>query len=66
METAFTLVWGEVGNSPETVRHIIHDNADRLWSAHMKHDVDKSELAHFKERTMDRTECGAFEHIILW
>eukprot|EP00972_Heterocapsa_arctica_P096496 14236665-Heterocapsa_arctica.AAC.1 len=28
----------------DKVRKLIHDNADRLWSTHMQHDVDKSEL----------------------
>ena len=32
----------------------------------MQHDVDESELTSFKERTMDRTEWGAYEQIILW
>eukprot|EP00972_Heterocapsa_arctica_P105609 15559804-Heterocapsa_arctica.AAC.1 len=48
------------------VRQIIHDNADRLWSTHMQQDVDKSKLLNLTERTMDRTEWGAFEQIILW
>eukprot|EP00972_Heterocapsa_arctica_P037190 5477001-Heterocapsa_arctica.AAC.1 len=39
----------------DRVRQIIHDNADRLWSAHMEHDADETELASFKERTLDRT-----------
>eukprot|EP00972_Heterocapsa_arctica_P098547 14543701-Heterocapsa_arctica.AAC.1 len=39
----------------DKVRTIIHDNADRLWSTHMQHDVDKSELENFKQRTIDRT-----------
>eukprot|EP00972_Heterocapsa_arctica_P042998 6339991-Heterocapsa_arctica.AAC.1 len=38
------------------VRTIIHDNAEILWSTHMQHDVDKSELEIFKQRTIDRKE----------
>eukprot|EP00972_Heterocapsa_arctica_P088292 13020485-Heterocapsa_arctica.AAC.1 len=45
---------------------MIHDSADRLWSAHMQHAVDKSELESFKHRTMDRSERGAYEQIIIW
>eukprot|EP00972_Heterocapsa_arctica_P115741 16449452-Heterocapsa_arctica.AAC.1 len=50
----------------DRVIQIIHDNADRLWSTHMQHDVDESELTNFKERTMDRTEWGGYTHIIIW
>eukprot|EP00972_Heterocapsa_arctica_P052320 7696467-Heterocapsa_arctica.AAC.1 len=50
----------------DRVRQIIQDNAYRLWSTHMQHDVDKTELASVKERTMDRTELGGYEHIIMW
>eukprot|EP00972_Heterocapsa_arctica_P033247 4893598-Heterocapsa_arctica.AAC.1 len=32
----------------------------------MRHDVDKSELEHFKHRTLDISEWGAFEQIIIW
>eukprot|EP00972_Heterocapsa_arctica_P030585 4502146-Heterocapsa_arctica.AAC.1 len=32
----------------DRVRQIMHDNADRLWSAHMQHDADGTELASFK------------------
>eukprot|EP00972_Heterocapsa_arctica_P034625 5097887-Heterocapsa_arctica.AAC.1 len=32
----------------DRVRQIIHDNADSLWSTHMQHDVDKTELDSFK------------------
>eukprot|EP00972_Heterocapsa_arctica_P074439 10984895-Heterocapsa_arctica.AAC.1 len=39
----------------DKVRQIIHDDADRLRSTHMQHDVDKSELDNFKHRTMDRS-----------
>ncbi len=39
----------------ERVRQIIHDNADRLWSTHMLYDIDDSELADFKKRTLDNT-----------
>eukprot|EP00972_Heterocapsa_arctica_P100431 14810506-Heterocapsa_arctica.AAC.1 len=48
------------------VRQIIQDNADRLWSTHMQHDVDETELESFKEKTMDRAEWGGHEHIIMW
>eukprot|EP00972_Heterocapsa_arctica_P041437 6110439-Heterocapsa_arctica.AAC.1 len=48
------------------VRQIIYDNADRLWSTHMQHDADKTELASFEERTMDRAGWGGYEHIIMW
>eukprot|EP00972_Heterocapsa_arctica_P022511 3310417-Heterocapsa_arctica.AAC.1 len=50
----------------DKVRQIIHDNADRLWSTHMQHDVDKSELINFKHRAMDISDWGAYEEIILW
>eukprot|EP00972_Heterocapsa_arctica_P061117 9011409-Heterocapsa_arctica.AAC.1 len=50
----------------DKVRQIIHESADRLWSTHMQHDVDKSELENFKHRTMDRSEWGAYAQIILW
>eukprot|EP00972_Heterocapsa_arctica_P009206 1356717-Heterocapsa_arctica.AAC.1 len=38
----------------DRVRQIMHDNAERLWSTHRQHDADETELASFKERTMDR------------
>eukprot|EP00972_Heterocapsa_arctica_P056652 8362182-Heterocapsa_arctica.AAC.1 len=50
----------------DRVGQIIHDNADRLWSSDMQHDVDETELTSFKDRTMDKTEWGAYEQIILW
>eukprot|EP00972_Heterocapsa_arctica_P107950 15899385-Heterocapsa_arctica.AAC.1 len=42
----------------DRVRQIIHDNAERLWSTHMQHDVDNTELDSFKHITLDRTEWG--------
>eukprot|EP00972_Heterocapsa_arctica_P111990 16429253-Heterocapsa_arctica.AAC.1 len=50
----------------DRVRQIIHDNSDRLWSTHMQHDVDESELTSFKERTINRAEWGGYEQIIMW
>eukprot|EP00972_Heterocapsa_arctica_P028979 4264744-Heterocapsa_arctica.AAC.1 len=32
----------------------------------MEHDVDDSELAHFKERALNITERGGYEYIIMW
>eukprot|EP00972_Heterocapsa_arctica_P109698 16150793-Heterocapsa_arctica.AAC.1 len=32
----------------------------------MQHDVDKTELASFNERAVDRTEWGGYEQIIMW
>eukprot|EP00972_Heterocapsa_arctica_P018467 2728233-Heterocapsa_arctica.AAC.1 len=50
----------------DRVRQIIDDNAYRLWSTHTQHDADETKLASLKERTMDRTEWGAYGQIILW
>eukprot|EP00972_Heterocapsa_arctica_P012141 1781298-Heterocapsa_arctica.AAC.1 len=49
----------------DRVRQIIQGNADTLWSTHVQHDVDKTELTSFKQITMDRTEWGGYEQIIM-
>eukprot|EP00972_Heterocapsa_arctica_P089466 13189962-Heterocapsa_arctica.AAC.1 len=32
----------------------------------MEHDVDKSELEQLKKQTLDKTEWGGFEQIVMW
>eukprot|EP00972_Heterocapsa_arctica_P057355 8464032-Heterocapsa_arctica.AAC.1 len=32
----------------------------------MEHDVDESELDKFNKQTLDTTEWGGFEHIVMW
>eukprot|EP00972_Heterocapsa_arctica_P084525 12451597-Heterocapsa_arctica.AAC.1 len=49
----------------DRVRQLIHDNADRLWN-HMQYDESQRELIYFKSKTMDRTEWGQFEQIVIW
>eukprot|EP00972_Heterocapsa_arctica_P085555 12610734-Heterocapsa_arctica.AAC.1 len=50
----------------DKVRQIVHDNAERLWSTHVHHDVDESELIDFKNRTLDKNAWGQFDQIIIW
>eukprot|EP00972_Heterocapsa_arctica_P008660 1269649-Heterocapsa_arctica.AAC.1 len=66
METVLMHVLEEAGNSLETRSDKSFMIMRIDWNAHMQHDVDKSELNNFKHRTLDRSEWGAYEQIILW